>query len=119
MTRGLESMEMANKPSGLLFNYPLVVVSSIPVKSVKSIVGCLEMAKKARKQLIIFAPDFSESVVNTLIYNSKKKIVEAACVSVPPYGDVGKDLLPKIATATGAKLFSEFGEVKMEDMGWE
>ena len=54
------------------------------------------MAKKARKQLIIFAEEISESVMSTLIYNNKKKIVEACGISVPAHGEAGKQALKQI-----------------------
>ena len=60
ITRGLESSEFVNTSSGkIVYNYPLVVVSNRPLNNVKEVVNSLELAKKARKQLIFFAPDFS------------------------------------------------------------
>ena len=47
------------------------------------------MAKKARKQLLVFASEISDSVMSTFIYNNKKKIVEVCGIRVPLYGDEG------------------------------
>jgi hypothetical protein len=47
----------------------------LPIKIIKDVVKCLELAKRARKQLMIFAPDFSDAVKSTLIYNNIKKNV--------------------------------------------
>jgi chaperonin GroEL (HSP60 family) len=84
-----------------------------PVKLIKDVLGCLELAKKARKQLIIFAPDFSDAVKSTLIYNNVKKTVECACVSVPLYGDMGEKFLKQISKITNSYLFTEYSEHKI------
>lgn len=41
----------------------------------KDIVPALEMAKKARKQIIFFAPEFGDSVKSSLIFNNTKKVL--------------------------------------------
>lgn len=60
------------------------------MKSVKDIVKLLELAKKARKQVVIFASDINDSVKSMLLYNNKKKIVECSCVNLPEYGSKGE-----------------------------
>lgn len=120
VARGFESTEFVNTGKGkVVYNYPLVVVSESALKNVKEVVRCLEMAKQARKQLIFFAPDFSDAVKSTLIYNSKKKIVETACISVPAFGDVGREMLPRIASMTQSYYFSQFSDRKIEDADWQ
>lgn len=70
-----------------MYNYPLVVTSLVPLSQMKDIVQALELAKKARKQVIFFAPDFGDAVKSTLVYNNKKKVLECSFVSFPQYGD--------------------------------
>ena len=83
----------------------MVVTSLLPLNNVKEVVQALELAKKARKQIIFFAPDFSDSVKSTLIYNNKKKILECSCVSFPEYGDKPKQFLKNISAIAQSFLF--------------
>jgi hypothetical protein len=80
----------------------------LPIKVIKDIVGCLELAKKARKQLMVFAPDFSDAVKSTLVYNNVKKTVECACTSLPLYGKMGEMYLKQISQITNSYLFAEY-----------
>lgn len=98
----------------LIYNYPLVVTSLLPLKSVKEVVGLLELAKKARKQVLIFAPDLSDSVKSTLIYNNKKKVLETGCICIPNYSSKSEDFLKKISDLTESYLFGEFSDQKLE-----
>jgi chaperonin GroEL len=77
------------------------------------------MAKKARKQLIIFAEEISENVMSTLIYNNKKKIVEACGISVPAHGEAGKQALKQITEVTKSYPFTQFSDRKITEIEWE
>jgi hypothetical protein len=63
------------------------------------------LAKRARKQIMVFAPEFSDSVKSTMVYNNFKKTVECAYISIPLYGDKPKAMLRKIAEISQAYLF--------------
>lgn len=54
---------------------------------------------------MVFAPEFSDSVKSTMVYNNFKKTVECAYISIPLYGDKPKAMLRKIAEISQAYLF--------------
>lgn len=85
-TRGIPNELLINQGHKIVYNYPLIVVSALPIMQIKEIVKLLELTKKARKQLVIFAENISQSVMSTLIYNNQKKIIEVCGISVPAYG---------------------------------
>lgn len=108
MARGIPHPDCKNYGEKLVYDYPLVLVSEKPILSIESIVPALELAKKARKQLLIITCDFSEAVLSTLIYNKRKKIVEACAIKLTDYGTKYQNLLKDIAEATGAYIFDQY-----------
>lgn len=55
---------------------------------------------------MIFAPDFTDAIKSTMIYNNKKKIVQCAYITIPQYGEKGEDLLKKVADSTESYYFN-------------
>lgn len=78
--RGVPYPEFKNHGDKIIYNYPLVFTSRVPLESTKQIVKFLEFAKKSRKQLMIFSEKVSQNVISTLVYNNKKKVVEACAI---------------------------------------
>lgn len=69
-------------------DYPLVLIDKKGITSIEEIVSVLELAKKVRKQLLIVSYKISDSVLSTLIYNRRKKIVEVFPLIFNQYGSV-------------------------------
>lgn len=76
------------------------------------------MAKKARKQVMIFSEKVGQNVIGTLIYNKRKNIVECCAIDIPPMGTVGAKYLDMIAESTGSFMFDQFTK-PIEEIEWE
>lgn len=57
--------------------------------------------------------------MSTLIYNNKKKIVEACGISVPAHGEAGKQALKQITLVTKSYPFTQFSDRKITEIEWE
>ncbi len=75
MVAGIPHPEFKNKGDKVELNYPLVVLDKKGIKKIEQVVGILQLAKKARKPILIISTDISDSVMSTLIYNIRKNIV--------------------------------------------
>lgn len=64
----------------------------------------LELAKKAKRPLVVFSMDLQEEPASTMVYNSKKGIVKCCAVNIPWAGGVELENLKDIAAMTGATV---------------
>jgi hypothetical protein len=83
---GIPHPDFKNKGDKVELNYPLVVLAKQGIKKIEQVVGILELAKKARKPILIISTDISDTVMSTLIYNIRKNIVEAYPLILRDYG---------------------------------
>lgn len=81
-------------------NYPLIVLDKQGIKKIEQVVGILELAKKARKPILIISTDISDTVMSTLIYNIRKNIVEAYPLILREYGTIVSDYFKQISKMT-------------------
>jgi len=82
----------------------------------------MELAKIAKKPLVVFSMDLQEEPASTMIYNNLKGIVKCSAVNIPWAGGIELENLKDIAVVTGAKLIDNkhdilLSEVKMEHFG--
>lgn len=69
-----------------------------------------------RKQLVLFAPEISESVASVFYYNHSKKILESCPIRVPGFGDFPEKMLEKVAKMTGSTFFNSFCDKKLQNI---
>lgn len=75
IVKGVPHPDLKNFGDKIIYNYPLVFISKVPLDNTKQIIKVLEMAKKARKQIIIFGEKIDNNITSTFIYNKRKNIL--------------------------------------------
>ncbi|KAL9375748.1 hypothetical protein Peur_032627 [Populus x canadensis] len=92
------------------FDKAKVLVTDQKIASVQEIVPVLEKTTQLSVPLLIIAEDISKPVLETLVLNKMKGLLNVAVVKCPGFGDRKKALLQDIALMTGADFLSgDFG----------
>ena len=106
--RGWYNSTFAETHAKGVINYmePKFIVSNDEITDLNSIVPLLEAAAKAKKTLIIIAPDFSPDVISALSVNNARKILLACAIKAPGYGDRRSEYLEDVAIFTGTTLLN-------------
>ena len=121
MVAGINHPDFKNKGDNVELNYPLVLLSPRPINSIEEIVKALELAKKARKQLLVVSSKISDSVLSTFIYNKRKNVIEAVPLIIHEYGTVPEEYYRQLVKVTGATLYDAYApplqEVTFNDLG--
>ena len=85
-------------------NEPLVFVSNIEFKNADEVVPLLEIASTKNKPLLIISNSGSTEVLQTLILNHIKNVVQICVVESPSFGDRRNDILQDIAIVANAEF---------------
>lgn len=88
------------------FENAKVLVTDQKISNVKEIVPLLEKTTQLSVPLLIIAEDISRQVLETLIVNKMRGILNVAVVKCPGFGEGKKALLQDIALMTGADFLS-------------
>ncbi|KAJ6410868.1 hypothetical protein OIU84_007593 [Salix udensis] len=92
------------------FDKAKVLVTDQKIANVQEIVPLLEKTTQLSVPLLIIAEDISKQVLETLVVNKMKGLLNVAVVKCPGFGDRKKALLQDIALLTGADFLSgDFG----------
>ncbi|KAI5563273.1 hypothetical protein POPTR_015G123600v4 [Populus trichocarpa] len=92
------------------FDKAKVLVTDQKIANVQEIVPVLEKTTQLSVPLLIIAEDISKPVLETLVVNKMKGLLNVAAVKCPGFGDRKKALLQDIALMTGADFLSgDFG----------
>lgn len=88
------------------FENAKVLVTDQKISNVKEIVPLLEKTTQLSVPLLIIAEDISRQVLETLIVNKMRGMLNVAVVKCPGFGEGKKALLQDIALMTGADFLS-------------
>jgi chaperonin GroEL (HSP60 family) len=83
------------------FDKAKVLVTDQKIANVQEIVPVLEKTTQLSVPLLIIAEDISKPVLETLVLNKMKGLLNVAVVKCPGFGDRKKALLQDIALMTG------------------
>lgn len=83
------------------FDNAKVLVTDQKISTVKEIVPLLEKTTQLSVPLLIIAEDISSQVLETLVMNKIRGLLNVAVVKCPGFGDGKKALLQDIALMTG------------------
>ena len=64
-----------------------LLMTDIMIDSQQEIVRFMEFAKKVRKPVVIFAPDFNSEALTSMVVNNLKGVAEMVAVKTPIGGD--------------------------------
>ncbi|KAH8266522.1 hypothetical protein KR044_010833 [Drosophila immigrans] len=113
----------AAKGAKVEFANAFVLITLKKIKSLKQIVGSLEISLRQRRPLLIIADDLDGEALNALVLNRLKMGLQVCAVKAPAFGEYRKQLLGDIAVATGATIFGDdvdylkIEEAKEQDFG--
>jgi chaperonin GroEL len=121
--RGLVSNNFVQDEAGgnkveqvIEFDHPLVLVVADKISEVQEILPIMELAKNAKKPLVVFSMDLQDEPASTMVYNNLKGIVKCAAVNIPWSGGIELENLKDIATVTGAKLIDNKHEILLSEV---
>ena len=103
-----------NKSQKVEFEKPLVLLSERKISSLQDLLPSLEIAAQTRRPLLIVADDIDGEALAACILNKLRGQLQVCCVKAPGFGDNKKASLADIGILTGATVFSDEVDVKLE-----
>ncbi|XP_044507534.1 chaperonin 60 subunit alpha 2, chloroplastic isoform X1 [Mangifera indica] len=88
------------------FDNAKVLITDQKISTVKEIVPLLEKTTQLSVPLLVIAEDISRQVLETLVVNKMRGLLNVAVVKCPGFGEGKKALLQDIALMTGADFLS-------------
>lgn len=107
--RGYMSAYMVNNPDKMEIEQenPYILIVDKKITNIQELLPLLENVTKAGKKLLIIADDIESEVMNTLVINKLRGVIDLATVKAPGFGDRKKALMEDIAILTGGVVISE------------
>lgn len=102
------------KMTSLLDN-AFVLITDRKINTINEILPLLESVSSSSSPLLIIAEDYEGEVINTLVLNKLRGILNVVCVKAPAFGDRRKAYLQDIATITGGTYVSEELGLNLKD----
>lgn len=104
--------------ASLSFDNPLIVSFNDVLSRASAIVGAMEIARRLKRPLVIFADDIQGEALSTLLTN--KEALPSVAIRQPGYGSTRKVNQEDLLTVVGATLISDINgskTVSISDMG--
>ena len=98
------------------FKNPLIFVSNYEFNSSQQIIKILEYAHTKNKPLLIISNGGNAEVLNTLLVNNHKGILDVCAVESPGFGERRDEYLKDIAVITGAKFINNTEDINRLDL---
>ncbi len=103
------------KSEAIIDNASLIVTGD-KISTVNEILPILNMSVQNGLKLVIICDDMEAEVLNTLIINKLKGVLNVLVVRAPGYGDNKKETLLDICAVTGATYISQEVGVQVKDI---
>lgn len=93
---------------------PYILVCDHQVTEARQLIPIIEKVKQLdNRPLLIISDEISEDVLQVLVLNQSKGLINICCVKAPDIGDARIDALRDIATITGGTYISQGMDMKL------
>lgn len=111
-----------SEKSKAILDDPLVMILSCKLNSLTQILPVLEKIHQTKKPLFLIANDYEQEVIQSLLANVSKGMLQICAVRSPFYGEKRNQILSDLAKALGTKVFYDLDEkdianVVLSDLG--
>ena len=83
-----------------------ILITDLKINNIQDILPVLEQVSQSGKSLLIIAEDYENEVINTLVLNKLRGLLNVVAVKCPAFGDRRKAILQDIAIICGGKYIS-------------
>ena len=83
-----------------------ILITDLKINNIQDILHILEHVSKEGKSLLIIAEDYENEVINTLVLNKLRGLLNVVAVKCPAFGDRRKAILNDIAILTNGQFIS-------------
>lgn len=95
---------------------PLILILSCKLNSLTQILPILEKCHQSNKPLFIIANDYEQEVIQALIANVSKGLLQICAVRSPFYGEKRATILSDLAKTLDTKVFYDLEEKEINDL---
>ena len=92
---------------------PLVMILSCKLNSLTQILPILEKIHQTQKPLFLIANDYEQEVIQSLLANVSKGMLQVCAIRSPFYGEKRNQILNDLSKALGTKVFYDLDEKEM------
>ncbi len=115
--KGYLSPYMANDMEKMIcvLSDPGILITDKKITNINEILSILEYSSSNGTPLLIIAEDYESEVLNTLVLNKLRGLLNVVAVKAPAFGDRRKAYLEDIATLTGGTYISSENGTNLKD----
>lgn len=89
------------------FNNAYILISTQPLNMIsQELIGVLEICINDRKDLIIVADQVSDDVIQMLITNKARGVLDSVVIKTPGFGELKEEYIKDLAAFTGSTLIT-------------
>ncbi|EPZ33245.1 Heat shock protein 60, mitochondrial [Rozella allomycis CSF55] len=94
----------------------LILLSEKKISNVHDIIPALEIAATTRQPLLVVAEDVDGEALAAMLVNKLRGQVSCCAIKAPGFGDNRKNILEDIAIVSGAKVFNDEVNTKLDKL---
>lgn len=105
-----------NEKSKTILDDPLIMIMSCKLNSLTQILPILEKVHQTKKPLFLIANDYEQEVIQSLLANVSKGMLQLCAVRSPFYGEKRNQILNDLAKAFDTRVFYDLDEKEMSNV---